>query len=609
MKTSDSLLNRVGKLMGLNRAARRAAGFHKDEGGVMIVFALSIFIMMLWVGGMAIDFMRFEHQRALISYTADRAALAAASLNQPLDCEVVARDYFEKSSLDTDNIYVDGVCNPLSKTVLVAAETNVNSLFLNLLGIDSMQAASSSVAREFAEDIEISLVLDVSGSMSENDASGARTKLKALEVAAAEFLDLMLLDTNRGRVSINVIPYSTQVSLGADVLDQLNVSDEHEYSHCVNFEAADFETTEITSASAGIAEIGGGFDFSSGLMAVGDELERTAHFDLWTNAVNHPNISSDDETDNDRIWVCNPEDWAAVTLMSENKQQLKDAIAGFEAGGNTSIDLGVKWGAYFLNPSSNRLIQNLPDGSINLTKDGDDPTNADGSPVLDGDGQAETAPVRVPAAFSERPHRYGRENTQKILIVMSDGINTTQFTLREDWREGASPVYYDQVDVDSNSGNNYFSMYEPIAGDNNDYFMSRGSLSTDYFDGSPFRAGGELTNLSWPELMQHMSVYHYVVFYNWAKDFNYSTFSNLYYGAFGGVDAPEKDERLNDVCTAAKDEDITIFTIGFEVSEHSADVLRKCATKDTNYFNVEGAELEDAFGKIAKTIQRLQLTN
>jgi Flp pilus assembly protein TadG len=608
----DSSNNDLGKKITQPKGAlRRMKGFRKDEGGAMIIFGVTMFVMMLWVGGMAIDFMRFEYDRARIAYTTDRASLAAASLNQPLaDCEEVARDYFDKAGLDTDRVVVKGSCNELSKTVLVGAETEVKSLFLNLLGINSMTAGASSVAEEHTQDVEISLVLDVSGSMSQLTADGTETKLQALQGAAAEFFDLMLKEENVDRVSINIIPYNMQVNAGEDILDQFNVTDEHDYSHCVDFTEEDFDTVEITSATAQAASLGE-IDLSAplgsgtgGLMANGDELQRTGHFDPYWTTINHPNTTSDDNAP--RQWVCPVEDWAAITLMSQNRDELVATVNAFEAGGNTSIDIGVKWGSYFLNPNANQVIQGLPEGSINLTKDGADPVNLDGTPLFE-DGIKLEAPRRVPSAFEDRPFDYTRDNTRKILVVMSDGINTTQYTLNEDYASGPSDMYYFQTDNPTSTSSRWMSHYKVRPGGSNDYFMSYGNWNDDYFNG--VRHSSNNARLTYPEQWNMMGVKYFAYYYNYVRDWNPAAYWQVIDDVMDTVSASDKEARMKAACTSAKNNSVTVFTIGFEVSDDSAGVLEECATKPINFFRVEGKSIEDAFVSIAKTIQRLQLTN
>ena len=197
-----------------------APGFSRSEDGSLIIFGLMIFLLMLIAGGMGVDFMRFEAQRARLQATLDRAVLAAASMDQPLDPEAVVLDYFDKAGLgayiDADDINV--VDTLTSRRVEASAEMTVNSTFLRFSGIDFLTAPAAGAAEESASQTEISLVLDTSGSMSWSSTSG-RSKIAELRDAAKSFVNIVLCDPaypNRtspcvveaGKVSVSLIPYS-----------------------------------------------------------------------------------------------------------------------------------------------------------------------------------------------------------------------------------------------------------------------------------------------------------------------------------------------------------------------------------------------------------------
>jgi len=149
--------------------------FKTDEDGSLSIMSLFLVPMMLILGGMAVDYMRFESERALVQDTADRAALAAANLEFTNTGEGPARvnDFFAKAGLDQ---YLDGA--PI-------VTENINN----------------------RGNVEISLVLDISGSMGNPtyDANGAATgdtKMEALKTAATTFVNTALQDANKDRVSL-----------------------------------------------------------------------------------------------------------------------------------------------------------------------------------------------------------------------------------------------------------------------------------------------------------------------------------------------------------------------------------------------------------------------
>ena len=54
--------------------------FAGDESGGAIVLGLVFFTLMIMMGGLAVDLMRFEHTRTTLQQTTDRAVLAAAAM-------------------------------------------------------------------------------------------------------------------------------------------------------------------------------------------------------------------------------------------------------------------------------------------------------------------------------------------------------------------------------------------------------------------------------------------------------------------------------------------------------------------------------------------------
>lgn len=65
---------------------------------------------------------------------------------------------------------------------------------------------------------------------------------------------------------------------------------------------------------------------------------------------------------------------------------------------------------------------------------------------------------------------------------------------------------------------------------------------------------------------------------------------------------------LSNICTTAKDQGIVLWSVGFEVSDSSAGIMRSCASSPTHFFRVEGVEITEAFKAIASQINQLRLT-
>ncbi|WP_348524160.1 Tad domain-containing protein [Phaeobacter sp. J2-8] len=152
----------------------------------MTVLAMIIFVGIIAICGFGVDLMMNEMKRTKLQGTLDRAVLAAADLEQELDPASVVQDYFTKSGVAdtlTSTTVDDGVSY---RTVTATASQTSDSLFLGIIGIDEMVAPAAGQATEIMANVEISLVLDRSGSM------GSNNKIQNLRAAAREFVDAVI---------------------------------------------------------------------------------------------------------------------------------------------------------------------------------------------------------------------------------------------------------------------------------------------------------------------------------------------------------------------------------------------------------------------------------
>jgi len=556
----DRLEQNQTKLREARSTAR--AGFLRSEDGSFIIFGLILFVMMLMVGGMAVDFMRFEEQRTRLQSTLDRAVLAAASLEQELDAEDVVLDYFAKAGLGAyiaaDDIVVTE--KPNSRKVEASSRMKVDSIFLNFVGISELNAPAAGAAEEATSLTEISLVVDVSGSMSWNSSSG-KSRIWELRRAAKKFVNIVMCDPSRpdattgcvveaDTVTVSLLPYAEQALVGEDFLSKFNVTEEHDFSSCVTFDAGDFSNTAITPATP---------------------LQRTGHFDPWRNSSSTP-----------RDWTCATESWRAFTPISGNLATLHNRIDALGASGNTSIDVGAKWGVALLNPALQPITEELA---------------ADGI---------------IEEAFEDRPMPPTRRGLQKLLVLMTDGENTSEHFLYDGFREGPSPVYRN-IKHDDTLGDKY-SIYRASTGKYywdhngtwNDYPYGEGEYeecvwkwswwSGYYQDCTWVDEGNGAQQLDYRDLWQQKT-------WSWYDRFSWLPSQGSW------LNRNTKDARLQAICDAAKAEGITIYTIGFEAPSAGRTALRNCASSPSHYFDANGLNLSDAFSAIAREIAKLRLIN
>ncbi len=377
-------------------ARDRVSGFREDEEGGMLIFGLFIFVMMLMVGSLAVDFMRLESQRARLQSTIDRAALASADLTQTLDQKAVIWDYVTKAGLKDTVTKIEVRDNGNERSAFVSAEIKLDTLLMQLIGINTLQTAAASKADERTPHIEISMVLDVSGSMTSGDRIGS------LKAAAKKFVEITIpetqLATNPAIKSISIIPYNATVVAGPRLLQEFNVSDDHAFSHCVFFEDKHFETTALSTT---------------------EELIRYPHYDprnkgyelhpdpyYRANGINERRIAgplcnhAGDGPDGGEL---NP-----ILPMQTDQKDLIDHIDDFVADGATGIDIGVKWGLALLDPSLDDAVTNL---------------------IADNTSDALAA---------GRPYAFDSENSRKIMVLMTDGKMNAKPNLLDVFRIGST---------------------------------------------------------------------------------------------------------------------------------------------------------------------------
>ncbi|MBI1416098.1 MAG: hypothetical protein GC146_02645 [Limimaricola sp.] len=556
---------------------RRLVRFADDGDGSMIILSLFLLVLMLMVGGMAVDTMRFENTRTRLQATIDRAVLAAANLNQTLPAADVVRDYLTRAGLINALVGDPSVQQGLNYKV-VSAQTRlpVQMFFMNMMGINQMTAPAASTAEERVTNVEVSLVLDMSSSMQNNN------KLSNLRTAAKSFVSTVLANNapgSQGLTTISIVPYSAVVNIGPDMAAYYPLSSQHDMSYCPLIGANEVTDTWIDTAIT---------------------RNRVSDFDYG--AETNTNASPIQ-----RPWCFKPTE-NAITIDSSNESSLRTKIQNLVSFGNTAIDLGVKWGVSLLDPRSQPMVTGLI-----------------------GAGKVE-------AASAGRPFSFTAPDTLKVLVVMTDGENTQEYDLAEPYKSGLSTIWVNKAhssDTLGGTSNNRFSI---LVSDNNtpnnftdDTFFWLGqsyyNRIHNYPQGFPdyTKLNGESAQpgqgIDYSSTVRHLSWQD--VYSNWVRTviysnffyepyrygyISYNTYVATYYALETVMDSTPADNRLSATCDAAKAKGIVIYTVAFEASSHGKSTLLDCASSPSHYFDVQGTNISVAFAAIASDIAKLKLT-
>jgi hypothetical protein len=524
-----------------SRLGRVANRFMRREDGTITTFALMVFILMVAVAGIAIDIMRYETQRVQLQYTLDRSVLAAASVTQPLNPTDVVENYFEISGLQNYRLSVDVEEGLNFRRVEAYAELEVPTLFMHMFGVRVLTSPAEGAAEEVIQNVEVSLVLDISGSM------GWGSKMTNMQTAARDFVSEMLLANEDGHgnlVSISIIPYNGMVNLGEPLESVFTLSDEHTESSCVRFTDEQYTRTNVD---------------------IGEEIERIAHWDF-------DDYFQYDDFDSP---YCPTDQYGAILPFEHDEDVLHDFIDDLNADGWTAIDLGMKMAVSLIDPSSRDRINDLVDAGL------------------------------VHPDYEDRPTDYGDPETIKVIVLMTDGENTNQYDIRQPYKSGFSPIFYHADD-------DRYSVQVASRDDDEDFWISNGEPDewSGYWSDEPYK-GDESIALSWPYLWanytgRYISERYLTIPAQQSGDWGlrnqiHSNGDELYAGR------TQADNNLRNICDAANDQGILVFAIGFEAPAGGQAVMQYCATSPSQYYDVQGIEISDAFDSIARTINSLRL--
>jgi len=244
----------------------------------------------------------------------------------------------------------------VSGSALVDSKT----YFLGIMGMDSMSASVESAAvPPAARPIEIALVLDVSGSMSE-DLNG-KTRMKRMKEAVNDMFDTLDEELPSGaKVSASVVPYSTSVNLGdySQVFGAVSVSGLPKPAF----------GSDVWAAERSVLASGTDFTLSDVSPVV--------------SAI--PFVTETEMGNGDPV--------ARLSALSDNIAGVRTTVDAMTPDGWTAGHIGMAWGVYSLSnkwasvwpqdpkpaADADKIIVMLSDGQFNTTHNIGDASNADG---------------------------------------------------------------------------------------------------------------------------------------------------------------------------------------------------------------------------------------
>lgn len=305
------------------------ASFKDDRGSVAMLFGLIAMAIVLFVGA-AVDMGRWLHAHSHTKAAVDSAVLAGARTLQVTGGDTAAallsaRNYYKSNvqkRIKVQSDTIDFVVNDDNKTVMAAGTAYIRTPFLGIARIKRLalwsdsaaeaSSASSQIGSGADQQIEISIMLDTTGSMQGQ-------KLTDLKAAANDLLDIMLAE-GRDNVRIALAPFAESVRPGGAYLSQVRGT--RSSTVRVRDASGRQQTYALTSCVS----------------------ERTGS-DAYTDASPASNPVGAVYT---RSGNCTP--GASIVPLTTDKARLAATVNSLTASGTTAGHIGTAWAWYLLSP-------------------------------------------------------------------------------------------------------------------------------------------------------------------------------------------------------------------------------------------------------------------
>lgn len=615
--------------MGIRLWTERLKAFFEDRrGNVALIFGLSLPVMVLMtVGG--VDIHRASTVRVNLQDALDASALAAARspYTDPADIQRVGMDALRANLTNYPNIILreDRTTFVLTEDQVLVAKGSVDvealvaNIFLPPYGQfmdDYLPVGAHSEVKRSSKNVEVSLVLDVTGSM-------RGRKLEDLKDAAAELVQIVVQDLQSPYYSkMAIVPYSAGVTLSSGALSAARgpATGYRSISDAAWTTGPARNITGITRANPGVVTANGhGFQTGdyvwisgvSRMTQINDQAYRVVRIDnnkfsleSWNGSgwstVNTNGYSNYRSSSGDFARECLIADCSVVVTANGHGLSNDDLVYISNVGGMTQINNkgyrvsnvtadtysigvnGAKWGTYSSGGRSWcgeygcqwRVYYNTS-GTMRWIETGACVSERTGSEAYT-DASPATARVGFNYDTNDCPDELVQPLTddKALLTGLIDDLQTSGATAGQ---IGTAWGWY----TVSPNFNGLWASNGAGAYDTNNLMkavviMTDGEFNTTYCSGILSRDA-----------------------------------------SIGGSDrincnSPNGDpyEQTAALCVAMRARDIVIYTVGFQMNPRGrgAQVLNACATSGAAFLPASGADLSEAFKAIGRDITRLRIS-
>lgn len=321
-------------------------GYLKDRrGATAILFAVAIPVIVGSVG-MAVDLSRAYLVKTRLSHALDAAALASvASESTEADINARLREFFDINyPPEKVGVTYDIEAHMVGDEVTVTAHASYYTTFLKVLGVDDIAVSAETVVQREVKGVEVAMVLDVTGSMADNNNIGT------LRTAATNFVNVMFERADDRFVKIGLVPFATSVNVGPYGLGKNPDGTTYgDGSSFMNNRHGLTYTTSSTSTQWRGCVLEGAYPTDVEDREGPWEMYRYCRY-VNTDAGASGNGCSLDSRGRPRSNPNNICPASPVVPMTNDQNKLLTAISGLQANGNTQGNTGMVWGYRLISP-------------------------------------------------------------------------------------------------------------------------------------------------------------------------------------------------------------------------------------------------------------------
>jgi len=605
--------------------------FSRDERGAFATIFGIVLIVVVATAGAVVDFVGIQQARSKGQAALDAATLALQpriytwtedqliAAAEDLMIERIADDRIE---VEIDNVDVDTTAGSL----YFHSQMTVPTVFVSLVNVNSMDVALASQAVAGGNDIEVAMVLDVTGSMS-------GTKIDDLIDASNTFIDLVVKDDQDPYYSrIGLVAYSNSVNVGSA------------YAAGVRGPVTGAKTiTNATWKSGSTKNISG--------------ITRASQVVVTSNSHGFAN--------NDVVWISGVSGMTQINSTSSKVYLVSDVTTNTFKLKNASTGAYVNSSTY-TSYSSGGTIQKCASAMCRVTVTSNSHGFTNGSFVyitnVSGMTQINSAANTTWTVMSAAANTFvltestgGYSNyssggnawcvvagcTYYRYTSVNGSTRVSQITNCVTERVGGQ-AYTDAAPTTSYVGRHYppsasncnaDSLIQPLTANKTELHADINSLDTGGSTAGQIGIAWGWYLLApnfaylWPDAENTPAAYNADHLIKVAVIMTDGEFNTMHCNAVPSADsdsaAGSSSQRINcnatngnafsqseDLCDAMRDAGITIYTVGFDLGGVAAaeDVLESCATSGVVLLADDGAELTAAFENIAQSISDLRLS-